>query len=192
MAPFPTAKPLVGLTIWMSARLAGAAGSAGGRSLGHPAGAAVEVVVAGAVVVVLVMPPADLPLEPELQAAPRTRPTTRRIRMRVTTPSWPARPTTVSRGGRRSCRRASGCPSRGARDSVGSHDAEQRRAPSALRLQRRSSPTSGPPPSTNGTWLESPLAGAVSAAARGYRGRVTSPASRYRDAVPSGDDLFGQ
>src|SRR5256714_13731599 len=95
MAPFPTANPLVGLTIWMWARLAGAAGSAGGRSLGHPAGAAVEVVVAGAVVVVLVMPPADLPLETELQAAPRTRPTTRRIRMRVTTPSWPARPTTA-------------------------------------------------------------------------------------------------
>src|SRR5262245_3478843 len=91
MAPFPTANPLVGLTIWMSARFCGAAGSAGGRNLGHPACAVVDDGADGAgVAVVVEMPPALLSWdELELQAAARTKPAARRARRRwLTTPSW--------------------------------------------------------------------------------------------------------
>src|SRR5258707_822178 len=51
MSPLPTANPFCGPTIWMSVRAATAPGAVFGRSLGQVAGAAVDDVVARAVVV---------------------------------------------------------------------------------------------------------------------------------------------
>jgi hypothetical protein len=64
----------------MSARLDGALNSDAGRTFGHPAGGAVDEVVAGAVLAVVVTDPALLSPDPEEQATPSRRAATRRIR----------------------------------------------------------------------------------------------------------------
>jgi hypothetical protein len=80
IVPFPTANPLFGATIWMPARFDGVADPVAGRAFGQPAGAAVDDVVAGAVLAVVLTAPALLSPEPDEQPAPSTTAATRRIR----------------------------------------------------------------------------------------------------------------
>src|SRR5438094_7324398 len=87
MTPFPTANPFWAETIWRAVSPGDGCSSAG-RSAGHPAGAAVDEVIAGGALVAVLTVPACLSPDSELQAAPRTRAATRRIRRRVTPSSW--------------------------------------------------------------------------------------------------------
>src|SRR6266542_1595410 len=78
MSPLPTANPFWGPTIWMSARLGGSPIVPICLIFGHVAGAAVDDVVAGAVLVVVPALSARLSSDPEEQAAaPSTSPMTR-------------------------------------------------------------------------------------------------------------------